>query len=147
MNREWMKARAAIGLLAFSAVGVITARAARADVVTDWNENTQAAIKTANTAPAATARVFAIVHAAVFDALNGIERRYVPYHVDFDAPKDASRRAAAVQAAYGALVKLFPAQKATLDVRRAASLALRGQRRRRRRACRARDRLGSGRCR
>ena len=124
MNREWMKARAAIGLLAFAAAGVIAARAARADVVTDWNENTQAAIKTANTAPAAMARVFAIVHAAVFDAVNGIERRYVPYHVDFDAPKDASRRAAAVQAAYGALVKLFPAQKATLDVRRAASLAL-----------------------
>jgi membrane-associated phospholipid phosphatase len=123
MNREWMKARAAIGLLAFSAVGVITARAARADVVTDWNENTQAAIKTAVTAPAATSRVFAIVHAAVFDAVNGISRRYLPYHVDFEAPKDASRRAAAIQAAYGALVKLFPAQKATLDARRAASLA------------------------
>jgi len=43
-------------------------------------------------------RVTAIVEAAVFDAVNGIERRYTPIHVDFAAPAGASKRAAAIQA-------------------------------------------------
>jgi hypothetical protein len=55
-------------------------------------------------------RVLAIVHIAMFDALNGIERRYEPVHVDAQAPRGTSRRAAVVQAAYTALVGLFPRQ-------------------------------------
>ena len=47
----------------------------------------------------------------MFDALNGIERRYTPIHVQPDAPRGASRRAAVVQAAYTALAGLFPAQR------------------------------------
>ena len=119
-----LQVRSAIALAAFAISTVVAMRPARADVVTEWNENTQRAIKTANTSPAVTGRVFAIVHAAVFDAVNGIERRYAPYHVDFNAPhRDVSRRAAAIQAAYGALVKLFPSQKTTLDAQRTASLS------------------------
>ena len=60
---------------------------------------------------------------AVFDALNGIERRYTPVHVAADAPRGASRRAAVAAAAHEALIMLFPAQKAMLDARLAASLA------------------------
>src|SRR5215218_9743569 len=67
-------------------------RPAAADVVTDWNQIALHAIKTAATSPSATPRVLAIVQASVFDAVNGIERRYTPYHVDFDAPPGASRR-------------------------------------------------------
>ncbi|HEU4390655.1 MAG TPA: vanadium-dependent haloperoxidase [Blastocatellia bacterium] len=99
-----------------------TPHVAAADVVTDWNQIMLTAIRSAPTSPAITPRITAIVHAAVFDAVNGIERRYTPYHVDFDAPHGASRRAAAIQAAYATLVKLFPTQKATLDARRLASL-------------------------
>jgi hypothetical protein len=113
-------------MLVVCAIGTGTAmQPARADVVTDWNENTQQAIKTAATAPAATARVFAIVHAAIYDAVNGIHGRYAPYHVDFSPSEEGvSRRAAALQAAYAALIKLFPAQKSTFDAQRDASLAL-----------------------
>ena len=57
----------------------------------------------------------------MFDALNGIERRYTPIHVQPDAPRGASRRAAIVQAAYTALVGLFPAQAFEADLE--ASLA------------------------
>jgi hypothetical protein len=99
------------------------AGAARADVVTDWNQNMQQALFTAKTSPLVSTRVVAIVHGAIFDAVNGIERRYTPVHVDFDAPGGASRRAAAIQAAYATLVKLFPSQQSTLDAERAASLA------------------------
>ena len=93
------------------------------DVVTEWNRNTLNAIEAEHTNPVITGRRLAIVDAAVFDAVNGIERRYIPYHVSADAPRGASRRAAAIQAAYVALVNLFPSQKATFDLERSASLA------------------------
>jgi len=63
------------------------------------------------------------MHAAIFDAVNGIKPHYTPYHVDLTAPKGASARAAAIQAAYVVLVSLIPSQKSTLDAERAASLA------------------------
>ena len=51
-------------------------------------------------------RVGAIISASVFDAVNGIERRYTSIHVEPAAERGASRRAAAVQAAYAALVNI-----------------------------------------
>lgn len=55
--------------------------------------------------------------------MNGIERVYAPVHVEAAAPRSASTRAAAVQAAYATLVALYPGQKATFDQQRIASLA------------------------
>ena len=77
----------------------------------------------AGTSPVVPTRVAAIVHASVFDAVTGIERRYAPIRVAPAAPRGASRRAAAIQAAYATLVSLYPAQKADLDAARTASLA------------------------
>jgi hypothetical protein len=68
--------------------------------------------------------VAAIVHTAVFDAVNGIDRRYTPIHVAPAGPAGASREAAAVQAAYVTLVQLYPTQKALFDARRAVSMAV-----------------------
>jgi hypothetical protein len=97
---------------------------AAADEVLDWNT---IAIRATQTSPAIPAflqpRALAIVHASVFDALNGIEREYEPIHVDDPAPHRASRKAAVVQAAYRALVIMFPAQMAALDSDLATSLA------------------------
>jgi hypothetical protein len=97
----------------------------RADEVSDWNRNMFKAglAATPPTTPLVMSRVAAIVQASVFDAVNGIERRYAPIHVDFAAPSGASVRAAAVQAAYASLVRLYPAQTSTFDAERAASLA------------------------
>ena len=96
---------------------------ARADEVTDWNRIMfQAALVPPATSPLVMGRVAAIVQAAVFDAVNGIERRFTPIHVEPAAPRGASRRAAAVQAAYGTLVKLYPGQASTFATERAASL-------------------------
>ncbi len=108
--------------LAVVALVIAMSSFARADVVTEWNQNAQQALLTAKTSPVVSTRVLAIMHVAMFDAVNGIERRYTPIHVDFDAPPGASRRAAAIQAAYATLVKLFPSQKSTLDAQRDASL-------------------------
>ena len=106
----------------------LVADAARANTtptheIKDWNQNLFEAARIAGSSPLVTNRFAAIVQAAVFDAVNGIERRYAPVHVEPNAPPGASRRAAAVQAAYAALVKIYPAQKPDLDAKLAASIA------------------------
>ena len=94
-----------------------------ADEVLDWNEMLFRAALVGGTSALNTTRTAAIVQAAVFDAVNGIERRYTSIHVAPAGPAGASREAAAAKAAYTALVQLYPAQKAVLDARLAVSLA------------------------
>ena len=110
-------------VLAAFAGGLPTAL--RADEVTDWNKIMhQAALVAPATSPLVMGRVAAIVQVSVFEAVNGIERRYTPVHaVPLQPVPGASRRAAAVQAAYAALVRLYPSQKSTFDAKLAASLA------------------------
>src|SRR5260370_20328299 len=98
------------------------ASTARADDITDWNQHMLRATTIAGTSPLVTTRVAAIVQASVFDAVNGIDRKYAPVHVAAAAPPGASRRAAAVQAASTAFVAPFFPQKATLDPRLAVAL-------------------------
>src|SRR5262249_22321997 len=59
----------------------------------------------------------------VFDAVNGINPTFQPLHERPNAPRNASQRAAAIQAAYVVLVDTYPAQNATLTAQRNASLA------------------------
>ncbi|HST16221.1 MAG TPA: vanadium-dependent haloperoxidase [Gaiellaceae bacterium] len=96
---------------------------ASADVATDWNRTMVGALEVDHTPAPPAMRDAAIVQSAVFDALNGIERRYTPIHVQPAAPYDASKRAAVVGAAYESLVALFPAQRSTFDAQLQASLA------------------------
>src|SRR5256885_3233844 len=94
-----------------------------ADVVLDWNAMFNRAILLSSYVSAGAFRPAAIVHAAMFDAVNGIDRRYQPLHVTGHGPREASRRAAVIQAAYVSMLNLFPTQKAALDAQLAASLA------------------------
>src|SRR5207253_7722751 len=96
---------------------------ARADEVTDWNQIMFQAALVAKTSPLDMSRNAAIVQGSVYDAVNGIARRYTPLHVEPAAPRRASPRAAAIQAAYASLVRLYPTQQSTFDAQRAASLA------------------------
>src|SRR5439155_8173885 len=68
-------------------------------------------------------RALAIVQAAVFDAVNSIDRSYSPYLLQLSAPRGASIDAAAAQAAHDTLVSLFPDYQPTLDSDLAADLA------------------------
>jgi hypothetical protein len=95
---------------------------AQADDVTDWNQHMLRAGTVGGTSPLVMGRVAAIVQASVFDAVNGIDRKYTPVRVPPGAAAGASRRAAIVEAAYTALVALYPAQKSTFDARLAVSL-------------------------
>src|SRR5205085_714085 len=111
----------ALALLATTALAAVPATAG-ADVVTDWNRTMLTTLEMDHTPPPPSARVGAIVQSAVFDAVNGIARRYTPVHVLPAAPRRASRGAAAAGAAHEALVRLFPAQSLMLDEQLTASL-------------------------
>jgi hypothetical protein len=64
------------------------------------------------------------VHAAVYNAVIGIQGRYEPYHFSTPGPKRASPRAAAIAAAHKVLVTYSPnAQQADLDTSYTSSLA------------------------
>ncbi len=69
-------------------------------------------------------RQYAMLHVAMFDAVNGITRRYQPYRIDItNAGPSASSEAAAAQAARDVLAALYPAAVATFDAALATRLA------------------------
>ena len=92
-------------LVAVAMIG--TAPPAFANVITDWNENAVSFV-TPRLAPGAGQRVVAIMQAAMFDAVNSIERRYRPYLVQLPATATTSREAAAAAAAGTVLAALIP---------------------------------------
>lgn len=93
-----------------------------ADVVTRWNELLMQSLP-GPTSPVPFARNMALVHVAVFDAVNSIDRSYTPYHADVHASRGASKEAAAAQAAHDTLVALYPGRQAVFDAALAADLA------------------------
>jgi len=105
------------------AAALILPRAAGADVVLDWNELALARVVAAGQLPPDGARTLALVHVAMFDAVDAIDRRYVPYAFDERATGDVSAEAAAASAAHAILAGLFPDRRATLDGALATSLA------------------------
>jgi hypothetical protein len=115
---------AALAVALSSALAPIAAAGrAEKDEITDWNATMFKAAQVSGTSPFLMTRVAAIVQTAVFDAVNGIERRHTPFHVTPAAAPGASRRAAAVLAAYTTLVSLHPSQKPMFDQQLTASLS------------------------
>ena len=108
----------AVGLLALiSLPGPV-----RADVVTDWNPTTLQAAAAAGVNQRQQ-RVAAMVHAAMHDAVNSVAPQYEAYAVHVSPSGEASIEAAAVQAAYGVLIRLLPWQATMLAGARSASLS------------------------
>jgi hypothetical protein len=104
-------------LTAFSLMG-----SAHADVVTDWNQTAIATLNAAGVRFPPQTRALAMMHAAIFDAVNATNHRYTAYAVDIYA-SHASPQAAAAAAAHGVLLNLIPSQQVNLDAAYAASLA------------------------
>ena len=73
--------------------------------------------------PTRSSRALAIVHLAIFDAVNAICRRYPAYSGNLPAFADSSKDAAIAQAAHDALAALYPHQAARIDAWLAADLA------------------------
>jgi hypothetical protein len=103
-----MFGRRRLALLVALLLGV-PVTAACANVVTDWDEKAVSVLQTGTVPPPPTAfRATAILHVAMFDAVNSIEPRYKPYKFRLPATPDTSKEAAAAAAAGAVLVKLVP---------------------------------------
>ncbi len=104
----------------------VAALASRADdMVLRWNQVLHTTVRIDNTSPGPTwaSRNSALVHLAIFEAVNSIQRTYQPFYEYVPASPAASIDAAAAQAAYRMLIHLYPAQKSVLEINRASSLA------------------------
>jgi membrane-associated phospholipid phosphatase len=93
-----------------------------ANVVLEWNQLALQAIGQARLNPVVTSRALAITQAAVFDAVNAIDRSFESYHAHVHASRGASLEAAAAQAAHDTLTALLPGQAGTFDSALAADL-------------------------
>jgi hypothetical protein len=105
------------------AIALVSPTGAPADVVTDWNQTALRSTDMVNMSPPVQARVMAMVHAAIYDAVNAIDQRHAVYAVNISAPPGASMEAAAAAAAHGMLVRVFPPQQALMDTALGTSLA------------------------
>jgi hypothetical protein len=92
--------------------GLALVSPAKADLVTEWSAHAFAVIAADRMGGGiGPARAATILHFALFDAANGVERRYVPYRSALPEAAGASPEAAAHSAARRVLVELFPRQK------------------------------------
>ena len=103
------------------------------DAVLDWNAIALQAVADDHTpwivptpdqgGPTRTARALAVVHAAIYDAVNSIAGGYEPYLVSMPSAKYTSVDAAVAQAGHDTLVAMFPKQAAVFDAALEESLA------------------------
>jgi hypothetical protein len=108
----------------FTGSSLLACTAAHADAVADWNAIALNAVESSGAPPAAALRALAGVHVAMFEAMNFIERRYVPRLVVRPAsPIAASSEAAAAAAAHLVLSRLYPESSAAFDAALERSLA------------------------
>jgi len=111
----------ALCLLGTPIAGVSTASAA--DVVTDYAAKAVAIGVEKQLPNARLTRGLAMMHVAMFEAVNAIDRRYKPYKLDLVADNGASREAAVAAAAHDVLISLFPDERPKLEQALQASLA------------------------
>lgn len=96
---------------------------AKADVITDWNLKTGNLITESKMGTPPAIRVMAIVQTSAYGAVNAITQRYPAIATQPRAAKGASIDAAVAAAHRGALLKLLPAQQASIDAAYQAALA------------------------
>src|SRR5579864_2122273 len=94
-------------------------------IVIAWNKELLHIVQTPGAQPATVhpTRNFAILHAAIYDAVVSITQDASPYLFSVNAPSGARPDAAAAQAGHDALVALYPKWKAALDQLLASELA------------------------
>jgi hypothetical protein len=96
--------------------------AGNAQIVLNWDAKLLEAIAKSASTPAEASRQMAIVHGAIYDAVNAINRSSGAMFVNWPVRGEASAPAAVAAAAHRALVELFPAQAADFDALLATSL-------------------------
>jgi PAP2 superfamily len=113
------------GLAATVLATVLMTNARAEDPVAAWNQISENAVKLAGHPPPVAALDFAIVHLAIYDAVESIDRRYEAYYTQVPNAT-GSLSAAAAKAAHDALLGLFPGQIKPLNAAYANFLATNG---------------------
>ncbi|MCU1242553.1 MAG: hypothetical protein JWO71_3279, partial [Candidatus Acidoferrum typicum] len=97
---------------------VLNSSAGPVNLVVQWNRVLLLIIRTPKAQPPTIhpTRSFAIMHAAIYDAVNAIDRTHKPYLVQLTGvSRFASQDAAADAAAHAVLLALYPNFQTTLD--------------------------------
>src|SRR6202165_5461251 len=127
MLRFWpARALMCAALVGYGAFSYADPAAGSADEVIQWNKTLLTIVRTPGAQPATLhpTRSFAIMHAAVYDAVNAIDATHEPYLVRLEhVSPHASQEAAAAAAAHEALVALYPTFQTALDQQYDQSLA------------------------
>ncbi len=117
-------------IFAISSAGILPTKAngEPVDPVLQWNRILLEIVRTPpppGTKPSSVhpTRNFAIMHAAIYDAVNAIEKTHSDYLIHVDAPPQASPEAAAAQAAHDTLIALYPKQEEMIEKHLEESLA------------------------
>ena len=104
-----------------ASIAVGASAVAHANVIADWDEKALAVV--APMPPYAAQRLIGMVHLAMFDAVNSIERRYRPYLVQLSAEPTTSKEAAAAAAAAAVLATADPKTASEMKLALASYLA------------------------
>jgi hypothetical protein len=114
-------------LFVYSASSYADSAAGSTDAVVQWNQTLLKIVRTPGMQAATVhpTRSFAIMHAAIYDAVNAIDAAHKPYlvHIEHVSPQ-ASQEAAVAVAAHDTLLALYPMSQSTLDQQRDLSLAV-----------------------
>lgn len=119
---NWLSAlRVVIGALGLSSLSAQAGASGHdPEVVVEWNELLESVQSVGGLSHP---RQYAMLHVAMFDAINSITRTHRPYRVKVPAPHGACPEIAAAQAAHDVLVALFPASRSTFDAALQARMA------------------------
>ena len=116
VRRSSIRVWAFLTLVASVTAHPVAAGTSSGNAVTHWNAVAEEAFTpTQGLNPLAQSRTLAIMHAAVHDALNAIERRFRPYTPGLAAAPGASAETAVATAARDVLIALLPEQAALVD--------------------------------
>jgi hypothetical protein len=112
------------GIKSTSAAPLKNQLSSSGDAVLQWNQILQRTqlIPGIQSPTVGIQRSYAMMHVAIFDAVNAIDRSFKPYFAHVKASSGASTQAAAAQAAHDILTALYPTEQATFDAQLALSL-------------------------
>ena len=119
VQNNWCCKLLLVGILAVAFAPAVT----RADVIMDWNIKADEIAAQKQLLPPNRARATAMLQVAMFEAVDAIERRYVPYKLNLTADRSTSKEAAAASAGHDILLTLYPDLQNSLDATLAAMLA------------------------
>ena len=127
-STTYTMSRSALAIIIGAWLVVGAAMSASANVITDWDEKAVAIVLPPGPAGVSqrvytAQRMMGMVHAAMFDAVNSIERRYRPYLVQLPADPATSKEAAAAAAAAAVLATIDEKTAGEMKVALATYLA------------------------